>query len=681
MWLMDRQAHQTRQDRSTGDRDEAGHGGSSPPTGGTGWHIPGWVWWALIIVLIVWNGAALALQGLNPAVTLTYTAFLAQARADNVATVDFNGQTLQGTFRQPVVIPQGTAPPTVAPSGAPVGSTATTFSTVMPPTGDPDLLPLLESHSVTVTAHDTSGGLDLLTLLYIGVPAILIIGITIYIGRQLQRSQSGIFGFGGSRARLYDAQRPKVTFADVAGEEAAKTELAEVVDFLKQPDRYRRLGARLPRGVLLVGPPGTGKTLLARAIAGEARVPFFSISASEFVEMFVGVGASRVRDLFTKAKAAAPAIVFVDELDAVGRQRGAGLGGGNDEREQTLNQLLVEMDGFDDQTNVIVMAATNRPDVLDPALLRPGRFDRQVTVGYPDREGREAILRIHTRKLRLAPTVDLAAVARTTPGFSGADLANLANEAALLAARGGGTAVDQVKFEEALDNLTLGTRHPGLTNPEERQAVAYHESGHALVARLTPGADPVQKVTIVPHGQALGATQQRPEDDRRNYPRDYLLGRLTVLLAGRAAEDVMLAQPTSGAESDLRQATELARRMVGSWGMSDELGPVSYGVGELHPFLGRELAGPREYADSTAARIDTAVGGLIRDAQTRATEIIRRERPALEAIAAELVAHEALDATRLDEILAEHQSRPTQRAKTSADRNGHGSVLAGVSQR
>jgi cell division protease FtsH len=371
------------------------------------------------------------------------------------------------------------------------------------------------------------------------------------------------------------------------------------------------------------------------------------------VELFVGVGASRVRDLFAKAKAASPSIVFVDEIDAVGRQRGAGLGGGNDEREQTLNQLLVEMDGFDDQTNVIVLAATNRPDVLDPALLRPGRFDRQVTVAFPDRAGREAILRIHSRNIPLAESVNLGLLAQSTPGFSGADLANLANEAALRAARKNQDTVTQEDFEEALDSILLGTRQPGLTNVDERRLVAYHEGGHAIVARLTPGADPVHRVTIVPHGQALGVTEQRPDEDRRNYPRDYLMGRLAVQLGGRAAEDVVFGQPTTGAESDLKAATSLARRMVGLWGMTDEVGPVSYGVGETQPFLGRELAAPREYAEATAARIDEAVAAIITTARDQATAIIRRARPALDALADELVAHEMVDSRRLDEILAQ----------------------------
>jgi cell division protease FtsH len=622
------------------------------------------VWWGIFVALLVWNAFVLFAPMTSSSVEIPYSAFLVQAKQDNVADVTFNGQAISGTFRQPIQNPPPNAIPgsslaagsptvSASPSASAQSSpqTYTTFTTVVPPLGDPDLLPLLESRGVTIVAKNVGGSSFLLDLILGILPGVLIVGVILYIGRQMQRTQQGIFGFGGSRARLYDAERPKVTMADVAGEDQAKTELAEVVDFLKTPEKYRRLGARLPRGVLLIGPPGTGKTLLARAVAGEAHVPFFSISASEFVELFVGVGASRVRDLFTKAKAAAPAIVFVDEFDAVGRQRGAGLGGGNDEREQTLNQLLVEMDGFDAATNVIVLAATNRPDVLDPALLRPGRFDRQVTVGFPDRVGREAILRIHTKDLPLAPTVDLSQIAAGTPGFSGADLANLANEAALRAARAGKDQVGPEEFEEALDTLILGTRQAGLTNEEERRTVAYHEGGHAIVARLTPGADPVNKVTIVPHGQALGVTEQRPMDDRRNYPLDYLLGRLAVMLGGRAAEEVVFGQPTTGAESDLKQATQLARRMVGLWGMSKDLGPVSYGVGETQPFLGRELAAPREFAEATAARIDADVARLIGSAHEQARALLSRERKALDALAAELVAHEAVGAARIDGIL------------------------------
>jgi cell division protease FtsH len=629
--------------------------------------VPAWAQGLIFVIsLLLWNAILfIPLAGPGSA-QIPYTEFIGQAQRGNIAQVTFNAQTITGTLHQAITWPP--ASPAASPAASPgvVGgptdgqqpASYRTFTTTMPPIGDPELLPLLESQGVTIDATDTSSSGSflgsLLGLLVTSVlPAILFFAVFYYLAKQTQRSQAGILGFGGSKARLYDAERPSVTFADVAGADDAKVELTEVVDFLKEPDRYRKLGARLPRGVLLVGPPGVGKTLVAKAVAGEAHVPFFSISASEFVEMFVGVGASRVRDLFSKAKKAAPAIVFVDEIDAVGRERGAGTGGGNDEREQTLNQLLVEMDGFDETTNLIVIAATNRPDVLDSALLRPGRFDRQVTLGYPDRTGREAILGIHTRGLPLAPDVELAAIARATAGFSGADLANLANEAALLAAREGRSTVGADQFEEALDKIVLGTKQAGLTDADERRTVAYHEGGHALVALLTPGADPVQKVTIVPHGRALGVTEQRPDEDRRNYSRSYLLTRLAVMLGGRAAEEVVTGQPTTGAQSDLKGATDLARRMVGLWGMSDELGPVSYGVGERHPFLGRELGAGRDYAESTASRIDAAVAGLLEEARARATNLLREHRATLDALANELVERETVSGARLGEIFAE----------------------------
>ncbi|MCX6023899.1 MAG: ATP-dependent zinc metalloprotease FtsH, partial [Chloroflexi bacterium] len=482
----------------------------------------------------------------------------------------------------------------------------------------------------------------------------------------LQRGQQDIFRFGRSGAKVYqEEQPPSVTFADVAGVEEAKAELQEIVAFLKEPLRFRQLGARLPRGALLVGPPGTGKTLLARAVAGEAQVPFFSISASQFVEMFVGVGASRVRDLFAKAKAAAPAIVFVDELDAVGRQRGTGFGGGNDEREQTLNQLLVEMDGFSDAASVIVLAATNRPDVLDPALLRPGRFDRQVTVGLPDRAGRAAILGIYIRRLQVSEDIDVHLLAQRTPGFSGADLANFANEAALAAARRGATQAAMRDFDVALDSILLGTRQAALLIPDERRLVAYHEAGHALAARLTPGADPVTRVTIIPHGRALGVTMQLGDEDRRNYSRSYLVGRLTVMLGGRVAEELVFGDPTTGAESDLKSATQLARRMVGSWGMAEELGSVWYGVGETHPFLGREMAESRPYAEATATQLDAGVRKLIEEAHGRATQLLEQHRPELDALVQELLAHESVDRQQLEDIMQRHIGVPAAAAVSS----------------
>jgi cell division protease FtsH len=614
--------------------------------------IPGWVLWVFWLgVLVVWNAVLFMPSGTPSSVEIPYSDFVAQARADNVERVQFTGQTVSGSFVKVVEWPPsgGSAPAT-----PPASYQA--FTTVVPPDGDPALLPLLEQHKVAVSAVDPTARTSLLSTL-LGLvlnlaPVLLLVGFFAYSARQVQRNQQGLLGIGRSKARQYNEERPGVTFADVAGEDEAKLELTEVVDFLKNPARYQKLGARLPRGVLLVGPPGTGKTLLARSVAGEAKVPFFSITASEFVELFVGVGASRVRDLFSTAKKTAPSIIFVDEIDAVGRQRGAGLGGGNDEREQTLNQLLAEMDGFDASTSVIVIAATNRPDVLDQALLRPGRFDRQVTVGYPDRAGREAILKIHTRRIPLAPDVDLSVVARQTVGFAGADLANLANEAALLSARKGRETVSLAEFEESLDKILLGTKQAALVQPDERRLVAYHEGGHALVAALTPGADPVQRVSIVPHGRALGVTQQRPEEDRRNYSRDVLLARLTVQLGGRAAEELVFGQPTTGAESDLKAATDLARRMVGLWGMSDDVGPVSYNVGERDPFLGREIAAPKEYAESTAARIDIAVATLLDGARDRATALLQQHRAVLDDLANELVAKEMVSGTRLAEIAA-----------------------------
>jgi cell division protease FtsH len=624
--------------------------------------VPGWVQWVVILaVLVVWNVALLMPDGPPASVALPYSEFVDQVQADNVASVEFTGQSVAGTFEQPVMWPPAEsatqpAQPATGEAAPPAPVSYGTFTTVVPPDGDPTLLPLLEEHGVSVSAIDQTpmesfvGSIFSLALTFL--PVLLLIGFFAFSARQAQRSQQGILGIGRSNARRYNEERPSVTFADVAGGDEAKQELTEVVDFLRNPDRYRRIGARLPRGVLLVGPPGTGKTLLARSVAGEAGVPFYSITASEFVELFVGVGASRVRDLFAKAKATAPSIIFVDEIDAVGRQRGAGLGGGNDEREQTLNQLLAEMDGFDASTSVIVLAATNRPDVLDRALLRPGRFDRQVVVGYPDRVGREAILRIHTRRIALGPDVDLAVLARQTAGFAGADLANLANEAALLAARHGRDTVTQAEFEEALDKVILGVRQPALTDPHERRLVAFHEGGHALVAQLTPGADPVQKVTIIPRGMALGVTEQRVEEDRRNFGRDALLARLAVQLGGRAAEELVFGQPTTGAESDLKAATDLARRMVGLWGMSDELGPVSYNLGERDPFLGREIAAPKEYAESTAAQIDAAVVELLEGARERARTVLTEHRTVLEELANELIAKETVTGARLAEIAA-----------------------------
>jgi cell division protease FtsH len=448
-----------------------------------------------------------------------------------------------------------------------------------------------------------------------------------------------------------------VTFNDVAGADEAKEELSEVVEFLRNPQKYHDVGARIPRGVLLVGPPGTGKTLLARAIAGEAEVPFFTISASEFVEMFVGVGASRVRDLFEKAKVAAPAIIFIDELDAVGRRRGAGLGAVNDEREQTLNQLLVEMDGFDDRHEVILIAATNRPDVLDPAILRPGRFDREVTVGLPDRKGREGILKIHSRGLRLAPDISLGLMARSTTGFSGADLANLCNEAALIAARAGHDQVSMQDFEEALDRIILGAARSTILSDHDRQVVAYHEAGHALAAWLLPNADPVHKVTIIPHGRALGVTQQMPGEDQFNYSREYLLSRIAVMLGGRTAEELAIGDITTGAENDLIEATRLARRMVTRWGMG-ELGLMAIASDEEQPFLGYELTQGHNYSEETGARIDRDIQQLLNERHEVITQLLIESRDKLDQLVDSLLHEETIDQNELTKILGSRVYEP-----------------------
>jgi cell division protease FtsH len=536
------------------------------------------------------------------------------------------------------------------------------FSTTFPAdVGDPRLLPLLASHQVVVDVQSPATPW-FVTLLTDGLPILLLVALFVWMGRQATRQQSGLFSFGRSRARQYAADRPEVTFDDVAGADEAKTELREVVDFLREPQKYHALGARIPRGVLLVGPPGTGKTLMARAVAGQAHVPFFNISASEFVEMFVGVGASRVRDLFEKAKAAAPAILFIDEMDAVGRRRGAGVGAVNDEREQTLNQLLVEMDGFDERHEVIVLAATNRPDVLDPALLRPGRFDRQVTVGMPDRRGREGILKIHTKGLRLAGDVDLGVLARTTTGMSGADLANLANEAALIAARHNHSEVHGEDFEQALDQILLGGERPALRDPKERRVVAYHESGHAVAAWLTPLAEPVHKVTIIPHGRALGVTEQLPSDDHYNYSRDYLLARVLVMLGGRASEEIVMGDITTGAENDLVEATRLVRRMITRWAMGD-LGPVAYQADEQQPFLGYELSQGRDYSEATAAKIDQEVQRVLEEQYEAVRQLLVGSRPKLDSLVEQLLDEETVLEDQLTKILG---PRPELQAAPAA---------------
>ena len=625
-----------------------------------------WWWWLLLAGLLAWNLMTFAPQ--RGAVTeIPYSAFLAQVEADNVAGVEIQGDVISGSLTTsipwpPAAAAAGAGGPAAATGGEPA-STATTaapaghivaFKTLFPATvGDPGLVALLAQHGVTIQAVPPPNPW-LLNLLLSWGPLVLLIVFFVWMGRRTMQAQGGLFSFGRSQPRQVTKDTPKTTFADVAGVDEAKRDLAEVVDFLRHPEKYLAIGARIPRGVLLVGPPGTGKTLLARAVAGEAGVPFYSLSGSEFVEMFVGVGASRVRDLFKQAKESAPAIVFIDELDAVGRRRGAGLGTVNDEREQTLNQLLVEMDGFEVGHQIIMLAATNRPDVLDPALLRPGRFDRQVVIGLPDRAGREAILAIHARPLQLAADVDLGLLARSTTGFSGADLANLCNEAALEAARNDRHEVAMADFDTAVDKLVLGEARSLVLSPRDREVIAYHEAGHAVVAWFSPGADPVRKVTIMPRGSALGVTAQVPEEDRYNYARDTLLTRLSVMLGGRAAEELAIGDVTTGAENDLLEATRLARRMVSRWGMG-ALGPIAFETAQEQPFLGYEITQGRPYSEATAAELDSEVETMMHERYGTTRALLERRRPELDALVERLLTAETVG---LDELTAILGRRP-----------------------
>lgn len=623
--------------------------------------LPSWTWLIFAVLTLLWllrlgdmMGSRMAGGSSSAPLDIPYSFFYEQVEAGNVAIVTLQDNLAQGQFKNAVTFPppvntNPTNENTVQYDPSIPRATSDRFVTTLLPVSDPNLAETLRASGAIVDATVEQINPILLLLINWG-PLILIVGFFIWSARRAQRQMGGVFGFGRTQARQYDAEKPAITFADVAGQDAAKGELVEIVDFLKEPDKYIALGARIPRGVLLVGPPGTGKTLLARAVAGEANVAFFSIAASEFVEMFVGVGASRVRDLFSKAKAAAPAIVFIDEIDAVGRQRGAGLGGGNDEREQTLNQMLSEMDGFDQTETIIVMAATNRPDVLDPALLRPGRFDRQVTVGLPDRTGRLDILKVHVRGKPLSNDIDLADIAAMTIGFSGADIANLANEAALTAARGNKRQITRSDFIEAFERIVLGTQSPPLSNERERKIVAYHEAGHALVAALTPGADQAYKVTIVPRGQALGVTAFLPEEDRRNLPRRYLLGQMRVLLGGRAAEQIVFEDVTTGASNDLQRVTSIARRMVSQFGMSDAVGQLNFGEDERQPFLGYSLSQGRSYSEETAARIDAEVRRLVDEAYEETLALLTSNRDKLDKLANELLENEIVEKERVMEI-------------------------------
>lgn len=557
----------------------------------------------------------------------TYSDFLDKVEKGEVSRVTVQGERIHGQYVN------GRAFKTYAPK-------------------DVDLVKILRQANVKIAVKPAEESPWYWTLIISWLPMLLLIGVWIFFMRQMQAGGGKALSFGKSRARLLSGQTVKTTFADVAGIDEAKEELSEIIDFLKDPKKFTRLGGRIPKGVLLMGAPGTGKTLLAKAIAGEAGVPFFSISGSDFVEMFVGVGASRVRDLFVQGKKNAPCIIFIDEIDAVGRHRGAGLGGGHDEREQTLNQLLVEMDGFESNEGVIIVAATNRPDVLDPALLRPGRFDRQIVVPTPDVRGREGILRVHSRNMPLDNDADLSVLARGTPGFTGADLENMVNEAALLAARKNKEKLQMSDFEEAKDKVMMGTeRRSMIISEEEKRITAYHEAGHVLVAKLLPGADPIHKVTIIPRGRSLGLTQQLPIDERHTYQKDYLINNLIILLGGRAAEELVLKQFTTGAGNDIERATELARKMVCNWGMSEELGPLSFGKKEEHIFLGKEIAQHKDYSEATAVRIDGGIKRLVTESYQRAKDIIHENIQSLHKLASSLLERESLDAGDIDKIL------------------------------
>ncbi len=594
----------------------------------------------LTIVPLLLNPQGSNMNG-QPVVELPYSSFYQQVMNGNVKDAIFQGQDITtGDFKNPI---------SLTGSNGNIGL-ANQYHLTQIPNGDPNLIPLLNTYHVQFQAKPVADHNVLLNVLFSFLPLILVFGVIFFIGRRATQSQQNVFSFGKTRAKVVPGDRPNTTFADVAGVDEAKYDLVEVVEFLKTPQKFQRLGGKIPRGVLLVGPPGTGKTLLARAVAGEARVPFFSMSGSEFVEVLVGVGASRVRDLFDQAKKAAPSIIFIDEIDAVGRQRGTSINS-NDEREQTLNQLLVEMDGFDTHQAVVVIAATNRPDGLDKALLRPGRFDRRVVVERPDWNGRLAILKIHARGIPLAQDVDLITIARATPGMVGADIANLVNEAALLAARRNLIAVTQNCFDAALDKILIGAERPLVLSEADLNVVAYHESGHALTGLLQEDVDPVTKVTIVPRGQALGVTQYTPLDDRYNYSKEYLESQLVTALGGRAAEQVAIGRITTGAENDLQHVTAIARQMVTHWGMSERLGTISFSERD-DPFAGTALAtGSREYSEQTASIIDEEVNRIVKSAYDRAIALLTSHRETLNGIARSLRLHETLDAKQLRAII------------------------------
>lgn len=611
----------------------------------------------ILVFLIVWTQyfAGSNLEQYD----ISYSKFVEQLDSGNIKSVTIKKLVLTGVFINDIEV---TVPAEVK------AVKVKNFRTFLPSFQGETLLSKLEEKHVVITVAPEEER-SLLWQLVMGLlPWALIIGVWIFLMRrtqqQMQGGPGGVFSFGASKARLFNANKPGITFKDVAGMDKVKNELMETVEFLKDPARFLSIGAKVPKGVLLVGPPGTGKTLLARATAGEAGVPFFSISASEFIEMFVGVGASRVRDMFKKAKEAHPSIIFIDEIDAVGRTRGTGLGGGHDEREQTLNQLLSEMDGFDPHEEVIVMAATNRPDVLDPALLRPGRFDRHIVIDRPGWKERKAILEIHVRGKILADDVDLEIIARGTPGMTGADIENLANEAALVALRNKKDRIYMRDFEEARDILLMGSVREETINDMERKITAYHESGHALVAWELPGTDPLYKVSIIPRGMAMGVTQLLPEEDRHYYPMTYLMNKLSVALGGRNAEKIVFNDLSSGAQNDLKEATKLAEKMVAQWGMSEKIGPVNLGRGEEHPFLGMELAQPKRYSEEMAWLIDQEIQKLLNEADSRSKEILLNNREVLDSLAGALLKEEILDKADIEKIITESKQRETRPGTT-----------------
>ncbi|MGD8403940.1 MAG: ATP-dependent zinc metalloprotease FtsH [Anaerolineales bacterium] len=612
--------------------------------------------WSSLFWLLITIGFAFWAFGdsniLGGPTMISYSEFRQQVQDGNVTTVTVQGEQISGTFDEPVK--QTADEQTI---------TVDQFTTVIPSFGDDELLNLLETNDVTVETRAVQN-FSWINILFSLLPFILLGAVGYFFISRMRSQGSNIMSIGKSKARLYDKRQEVVTFEDVAGTHGAKNELEEIIEFLRAPSRFEKLGGEIPRGVLLVGPPGTGKTLLARAVAGEADVPFFNITGSDFMEMFVGVGASRVRDLFEDAKKASPSIIFIDELDSIGRTRGAGLGGGHDEREQTLNQLLSEMDGFEPNTDVIIMAATNRPDILDPALLRPGRFDRRITVDLPTMKDRVEILKIHSRNKPLAPDIDLERIARGTPGFSGADLENLLNEAALLAARQDKDAIELADFENARDKIMLGLERANMAlSEDECELIAYHEGGHALVAVFAPHADPIHKVTIVPRGKAMGVTQQLPEKEKYIYPREYILDRLAVMMGGRAAEEMVLDTNTSGAENDLKQATNLARKMILDWGMGENLKQVAFGGESQQVFLGEELSHRRKYSETTAREIDEEVKKILSDAYERARQILDEHRDELDQLVGVLIEKEEISGEEVLELLDVDREEVAEKVK------------------